>query len=53
MGRTIAEMHSEITVLSSKMAEIEQEHIQEIEHHNEELIEENRSLLQKMGLKRP
>ena len=53
MQRTISEMHSEITVLNSKMADMEQEHVAELEHHNEELIEENRSLLQKLGLKKP
>jgi len=53
MERTIAEMHSEITILNSKMAEIEKEHVQELEHYNEELKETNRSLLQRLGLKRP
>ena len=53
MERTIAEMHSEIIILNSKMADMEREHVEELEHHNEELVEENRSLLQKMGLKRP
>ena len=53
MERTIAEMHSEITILNSKMAEMEKEHVQELEHHNEELKETNRSLMQKLGLKRP
>ena len=47
------DLHEEVVILSSKVANMEQEHINEIEHHNEELIEENRSLLQKMGLKRP
>jgi hypothetical protein len=53
MERTIAEMHSEITILNSKMAEMEKEHVQELEHYNEELKETNRSLLQRLGLKRP
>ena len=53
MERAIAEMHSEITILNSKMAEIEKEHVQELEHYNEELKETNRSLLQRLGLKRP
>ena len=47
------DLHEEVVILSSKVANMEQEHINEIEHHNEELIEENRSLLQNMGLKRP
>ena len=53
MERTIAEMHSEIIILNSKMSDMEREHVEELEHHNEELIEENRSLLQRMGLKKP
>ena len=43
----------ERTILNSKMAEIEKEHVQELEHYNEELKETNRSLLQRLGLKRP
>jgi hypothetical protein len=35
------------------MSDMEREHVEELEHHNEELIEENRSLLQRMGLKKP
>ena len=51
--RTVAELHTEVTVLNQKMADIEQEHVQELEHQNEALVEENRSLLQRMGLKKP
>ena len=36
-----------------KMAEMEKEHIQELEHHAEELEIENKSLMQKLGLKKP
>jgi len=39
-------------VLNSKVAAIEAEHVEELEHHNEALEEENRSLMQKLGLKR-
>ena len=46
MERTIMEMHSEIIILNSKMAKIETEKVEDLE-------EENRSLLQRMGLKRP
>ena len=53
LERTVAELHTEVTVLNQKMSEIEKEHVQELEHHNTELIEENRSLLQKLGLKKP
>jgi len=54
--RTISEIHTEVTVLNSKMADMEAEHILELEHHNEELkveVQAQRSLLQKMGLKKP
>ena len=46
MERAIVEMHSEIIILNSKMAKIETEKVEDLE-------EENRSLLQRMGLKRP
>ena len=50
------DLHDEVVVLNSKVADMEKEHILELEHHNEELQEEvktQRSLLQKMGLKKP
>ena len=46
MERTIAEMHSEIIILNSKMAKMETEKVENLE-------EENKSLLQRMGLKKP
>ena len=46
MERTIMEMHSEIIILNSKMAKMEAEKVENLE-------EENRSLLQRMGLKKP
>lgn len=56
IDRTLNDMHEEVIILSSKMSSIEAEHIEELEHHNEELIEKievQKTLLQKMGLKRP
>jgi len=47
------DLHEEVVVLSSKVAKMEAEHIEELEHHNEELIETNRSLMQRLGLKKP
>ena len=47
------DIHDEVVVLNSKVASMEQEHIEELEHHNVELIEENRSLLQRLGIKKP
>lgn len=53
MERTITEMHSEIIILNQKMAEMENEHLRELESHNEVLEQENRSLMQRLGLKKP
>ena len=56
LERTVSELHTEVTVLNQKMADMEKEHILELEHHNEELkveVQTQRSLLQKMGLKKP
>ena len=53
LERTVSELHTEVTVLNQKMAEMEKEHIQELEHHAEELEIENKSLMQKLGLKKP
>jgi|TARA_R100001530_G_scaffold41965_2_gene32042 hypothetical protein len=47
------DLHDEVVVLGSKVAKMEAEHIEELEHHNEELIETNRSLMQRLGLKKP
>ena len=47
------DMHDEVVVLNSKVADMEKEHIQELEHHAEELEIENKSLMQKLGLKKP
>ena len=53
LERIVSELHTEVTVLNQKMSAMEKEHIQELEHHAEELEEENRSLMQKLGLKKP
>jgi len=42
-----------VIVLNQKMADMEKEHVQELEHHAEELEIENKSLMQKLGLKKP
>ena len=58
--RALADMHSEVAVLNQKMADMEREHLEELETHVElketqlqHLEKENRSLLQKLGLKKP
>jgi len=38
--------------LSSQMQSIQQEHIQELESEKETLEQENKSLMQRLGLKR-
>ena len=53
LERTVSELHTEVTVLNQKMSAMEKEHIQELEHLAEELEEENKSLMQKLGLKTP
>ena len=52
IDRSVGDMHQELIVLSSKMNDIEKQHVEELEHHAEVLEEENRSLMQKLGLKR-
>jgi len=58
--RALADIHSEVAVLNQKMADMEREHLEELETHVElketqlqHLEKENRSLLQKLGLKKP
>ena len=53
LERTVSELHTEVTVLNHKMADMEKEHVKELEHHAEELEIENKSLMQKLGLKKP
>ena len=45
-------MHEELVVLTAKMHDMEKAHLEELEHHAEELEEENKSLMQKLGLKK-
>ena len=49
---TIGDMHNEIIVLQEKMHEMEKAHVEELEHHAEELEIENKTLMEKLGLKR-
>jgi len=48
IDRSIGDMHKEVVILTSKVSAMEQEHIEELE----ETIVEQKSLLQKMGLKK-
>ena len=52
IDRSIGDMHEELVVLTSKMHDIEKQHVEELEHNAEVLEEENRSLMQKLGLKK-
>ena len=52
LERKTDELHSEVIVLSGKMADMEKQHLEELEHHNESLIEENKTLMERMGLKK-
>ena len=52
IDRSIGDMHDEIIVLQEKMHDIERQHVEELEHHATELEIENKSLIQKLGLKR-
>ena len=52
MDRTLGDMHEEVVVLTAKMHDIEKQHVEELEHHAEVLEEENKSLMQRLGLKK-
>ena len=52
LERTANELHQEVILLTGKMADIERKQKEDLEHHNLELIEENRSLMQRLGLKK-
>lgn len=52
MDRSVGDMHDEIIVLQEKMHEMEKAHVEELEHHATELEIENKSLMEKLGLKR-
>ena len=46
------DMHEELVVLTSKVHQMEKEHIKELETQKVALEEENRTLMQRQGLKR-
>ena len=52
MDRTIGDMHEELVVLTAKMHDMEKAHVEELEHHAEELEIENKTLMEKLGLKK-
>ncbi len=52
IDRSIGDMHDEIIVLQEKMHEMEKAHVEELEHHATELEIENKSLMEKLGLKK-
>ena len=51
-GTRITQIHDEIVGIQTRLDQMEKEHVEEIEHHNEELIEENKSLLEKIGIRK-
>ena len=52
MDRTMNDMHEELVVLTSKVHEMEKEHIEELDTQKVALEEENKTLMQRLGLKR-
>ena len=52
-GSRITQMHDEIVGIQSRLDQMEKEHLEEIEHHNQELMQENKSLLEKVGIRKP
>ena len=52
IDRSVGDMHEEVVVLQQKMHDMEKAHLEELEHHAEELEIENKTLMQKLGLKR-
>ena len=52
IDRSVGDMHDEIVVLQEKMHKMEQQLLEELEHHAEVLEEENKTLMQRLGLKR-
>jgi len=52
LERATNDLHEEVVILSSKVAKMEAEHIKELEHHAEELEIENKTLMEKLGMKR-
>jgi|TARA_R110002020_G_scaffold179857_5_gene373639 hypothetical protein len=52
LDRNIGDMHEELVVLTAKMHDMEKAHVEELEHHAEELEIENKTLMQRLGLKK-
>jgi len=52
IDRSVGDMHDEVVILQQKMHDMEKAHLEELEHHAEELEIENKTLMQKLGLKR-
>tara|TARA_Y100000593_G_scaffold34888_1_gene68442 strand:- start:581 stop:862 length:282 start_codon:yes stop_codon:yes gene_type:complete len=53
MERSMGEIHAEQIILSQKVSAMEKEHLEQLESQNEVLEQENRSLMQRIGLKKP
>ena len=52
MDRSVGDMHDELVILQDKMHLLEKQHLEELEHHATELEIENKTLMEKLGLKR-
>ena len=52
LERTVTETHAELIVLQQKVADIEKHNVEELEHHAQELEIENRTLMERLGLKK-
>ena len=52
IDRSVGDMHDELVILQDKMHLLEKQHLEELEHHATELEIENKSLMEKLGLKR-
>ena len=52
IDRSVGDMHDEVVILQQKMHDMEKTHLEELEHHAEELEIENKTLMQKLGLKK-
>jgi hypothetical protein len=52
IDRSVGDMHDELVILQDKMHLLEKQHLEELEHHATELEIENKTLMEKLGLKR-
>ena len=52
LDRSLGDIHDEVVVLQQKVAAIEEQHLEELEHRSDELEQENKTLMQRLGLKR-